>query len=124
MKSDRRAKPRFKPLRLGHFICDHTTAIAGWISDISFSGVAFDYHPQNGMQLPTHPFIDIADSEDGDPIIQGVRCRTVYDVPILSENRSFKRGIEVRRCGLEFDNPNLQAQAKLVDLLADYCMEI
>jgi hypothetical protein len=119
MKAERRANPRVRPLQTGHYVYDCTTSVAGWISDISLSGVAFDYLSTN-RHVSERPLIDIAEMEAGRRLIQGVACRTVYDVPVLSENLAFKRGVEVRRCGLAFVRPGEEVLAGVADILKRY----
>lgn len=116
MKAERRANPRFRPLQNGLYAYDRTTTLAGRISDISLSGVAFDYRSID-RHMPERPLIDIAEAEDDSRLIRGVACRTVYDVRVLSENLAFKRGIEVRRCGLAFVHPGENVLAGVANIL-------
>ncbi|MFZ7126490.1 MAG: PilZ domain-containing protein [Desulfobacterales bacterium] len=123
MKSDRRSHQRFKPPQSGLFIRDVGSAISGWIIDMSMSGLAFDYYPTESLYLPSFLSIDISEAEHGEPILHEVSCRTVYDAQVLSENRSFKHGVELRRCGLAFSHPSEAERAKLSQILAGYQMD-
>ena len=67
--------------------------------------------------MPERLRIDIADAGDDRRLLRSVACRTVYDVPVLSENLAFKRGIEVRRCGLAFVHPGENVLAGVADIL-------
>ena len=101
MKTERRHHPRCRSPERGYFILDQGTRIIGSIIDISPAGLAFDYqaaHPH----VPAWLLIDITETRGGPPVVRRLACKTVYDIQVLSENLAFKRGVEVRRCGLAF----------------------
>lgn len=101
MKTERRHHPRCRPSEPGYFIRDQGNRIVGSITDISRSGLAFDY-PAADRHAPGRLLIDIVNTREGPPLVRKLACRTVYDIQVLSENLAFKRGVELRRRGLVF----------------------
>jgi hypothetical protein len=99
METELRHHSRVRFPDAGYFIHDRTTGVSGPLVDISRFGLAFDYLAADRL-VPERLLIDITETPYGRPLIRGLVCKTVYDIRVLSENLAFKRGLEVRRCGL------------------------
>lgn len=102
MDADRRRAPRY-PMKKDVFdVLVHDFALRGTVTDMGTGGLAFEYIPAARKGVESN-MIDMICSLNPQYCFHGIPCRTVYDIPVLSENRGF-RGGEFRRRGLEFRN--------------------
>jgi hypothetical protein len=116
MKTERRRHFRCRSPEPGYFIRDQGARIIGSIIDISPAGLAFNY-PAAHRHVPVRLLIDITQNHGGSPVVRRLACKTVYDIQVLSENLAFKRGVEVRRCGLAFLDPAEKDLSRVADMV-------
>ena len=81
------------------------------VRDVCCGGLGLEYVV--GAQ-PIEPslVLDLISWECGPVTVSALVCRTVYDVPSLSENRSFK-GVQTRKRGVAFVAPTLRQKRQL-----------
>ena len=88
------------------------------IKDISNGGLAVEYSPEANEPFELEA-IDIIAMADEQYYLPKIACKTVYDIPTLMHDRSF-RGGEMRICGLKFVELTKEQEEKL-DILLKRC---
>lgn len=100
MDVERRREPRY-PIR--HYeleVIVRDTGLRGAVRDMSAGGLAFEYIPEPDRSEAAN-MIDILCRENPEYCLHGIPCRPVYDIAVLTEDRSF-RGVALRRRGLAY----------------------
>jgi hypothetical protein len=100
VKAERRQHPRY-PIREGEFeIFSRDSEIIGTLYNISRGGLAFQYSPVAGQRAESEA-IDIMVKGSERFYLPAVACRTIYDISVLAEARTFT-GAATRLCGVKF----------------------
>jgi hypothetical protein len=90
----------------------------GRLRDISKAGVTVEFPVFEDYEKTPAVEVDIFISPNNDLMVRSLPCKVVYDVKV--ERLAFA-GIEVRRCGLEFEQPiSEQHSAMLQQLITRY----
>lgn len=103
MNAERRRNVRLRPENLTFVAVRPKFAKLGKLLDISSSGLCFQYmykKDQNGGKALFK--IDIFINENGYYLLR-VPCKVIYDIEI-KEEMVFTIELELRRCGLKFEN--------------------
>ena len=100
MHPERRRTPRFLMKEDSFEVITHDSGLRAVVKDMGMGGLAFIYTPAANRKEDTN-MIDILCRLNPQYCLHGVPCRTVYDIAVLSENRSFL-GCEARRRGLKY----------------------
>ena len=98
--AERRQHPRY-PVREGDFeVFSRDSKITGKLNNISQGGLAFQYSPVEGRRAESAT-IDILAKNSVPFFLPSVACRTMYDVSVLAEDRTFT-GAAIRLTGVQF----------------------
>ena len=118
MKKERRQTKRLYPARPVQFIIDCDWKTIGRVHNISHQGASVEYE---GSPIPCNKLNQVTASITIDQQsrykVEGISCAPVYDISTLAHNKTF-RGINMRLCGLKFQELNRTQLDKLNRLLA------
>ena len=92
--------------------------IQGKLKDISRGGLSYIYMPFNGEAAQSE-VIDVIGTSPQRLYMQGLVCKMIYDIVVLSEDRGF-RGIKTRLRGLEFDCLSEKQRQKVTGVIERY----
>jgi hypothetical protein len=92
--------------------------VVGKLKNISRGGVAYQYTPANGTKADFEK-IDILGKVPDRFSLVGLDCRTVYDIAMLNEDRTFTGSVSRLR-GLQFKGLNEEQEERLAFLLENY----
>jgi hypothetical protein len=113
---ERRKIIRFKTRGNLCQVFSHGSNIPWRVKDVSQSGLAFEYRPEE-VDMDHLAEIDIVAHCPDRFYLFGIPCRAVYDLKEIAENRTFT-GTEIRRCGLQYKSLQ-KRQAENVERLLD-----
>ena len=88
------------------------------VKDLSRGGIKLEYNPQTNGKIGSE-MIDIIAMNHYRIFLSKMSCETVYDIPTLLHDRSF-RGREVRIRGLKFLNLTEEQENVLKQLIEHY----
>lgn len=98
------------------FLFSNNSPVKGWVSDISKGGMAFEYTPIEGCE--PKPEIRLILMGDEIPFyLPDLPCKTIYSTKVNNSGR-LGRGLQKRRCGVEFKKHDPDIQEKITDLLS------
>ena len=117
MERERRNEKRIYPVKTMQLIFESRKPIVGRIHNISHCGVSVEYDGQSPPDLDGEITIKMTLDMQSSLMVDGVRCRSVYDIPTLTHDRSF-RGANLRLCGLEYTGMSPDHRQNLERLLA------
>lgn len=86
----------------------------GKLKDISSDGVGFEYPLVGKQRQINEVLVVIFSSRPKSRYLRGLACRVVYDIKI---EPAAQKGVEIRRCGLQFTKLSYNQNSKLKDLL-------
>ena len=118
MQVERRRFKRYVVNENGFEVFSRQLKIQGKLKDISQKGLSYQYTPFNREQSLSE-VIDILGTSPERMYIQGLVCKRIYDIVVLSEARGF-RGIKTRLRGLEFDGLTEKQKKKVMCLIGGY----
>jgi hypothetical protein len=119
--AERRQHPRY-PVREGEFeVFSHDSKIMGKLNNISQGGLAFQYSPVEGRNAESET-IDIMAKSPDPFFLPSVACRTMYDISVLAEDRTFT-GAAARLCGVKFVGLQNDQTQKLAHFIKKYGFE-
>ena len=118
MQVERRRFKRFVVNENGFEVFSRQLGIQGTLKDISQGGLSYHYTPFNG-EITLSEIIDILSTGPERLYLQGLVCKRIYDIVVLSEDKSF-RGTKTRLRGLEFDALSEKQQQKVMGLIEKY----
>ena len=101
MEIERRKHPRCRLADEDVFVLDQCSDKVATLIDLSIGGMKLSYSPEK-FACNQWASIDIYAGKQNRLLIAGLTCEIVYDAPSLMENGSF-RGIDVRTCGVRFN---------------------
>ena len=114
--AERRQHPRYRIPEGDFEVFSRDANITGKLNNISLGGLAFQYSPVEGRKGESAT-IDIM-AKNSDPFfLPSVSCRTIYDVSILTEDRTFT-GAAIRLTGVQFfqlDEAQVQKLALFIE---------
>jgi hypothetical protein len=115
MRNDKRRYHRHAITNESLFIASLNSGKYAAVRNISMTGLAFEHFA--GAGGPTDwTSIDIFMSGRDPLFLPKIKCRVIYDIAELSENRTFS-GSAIRVCGLQFASLRNEQEKKLVKLL-------
>ena len=120
MSAERRASIRYEIQFEEVQIAIHPNRKLYPIKDISTGGLAIEYSPATDEPFESEA-IDISAIDYDRFYLPKIACKTVYDIPTLMEDRSF-RGGAMRIRGLEFIALT-KKQEDVLDTLLKSCSE-
>jgi PilZ domain len=118
LQVERRRFKRYVVHENGFEVFSRQLKIQGKLKDISEGGLAYQYTPFNG-EATLSEVIDVLSLGPERLYMQGLVCKRIYDIVVLSEDRGF-RGIKTRLRGLEFDGLSEKQRQKVVGLIGGY----
>ena len=118
MQVERRRFKRFVVNENGFEVFSRQLGIQGTLKDISQGGLSYQYMPFNGEQTLSE-VIDVLSTGPERLYIQGLFCKRIYDLVVLSEDRGF-RGTKTRLRGLEFDGLSEKQKKKVLGVIGTY----
>ncbi|MFO7555478.1 MAG: PilZ domain-containing protein [Desulfobacterales bacterium] len=115
MKIERRKFVRCRIAPHTIFLYSNNSPVKGWVRDISKGGMAFEYIPME--ECEPKPEISLILMGDAVPFyLPDIPCMTIYSIKVNNTGRLGK-GIQNRRCGVQYGNFDPEIQKKLADLL-------
>lgn len=115
MNMERRKFARYHLPNDAIFLYSNLSPIHGWVKDISYGGMAFEYTPINDCKMgPEITFILMADKIPF--YLSDIPCKIIHDTKDCTIEESFK-GTGPRRCGVQFDKLNTVMKEQLTFLL-------
>ena len=119
--AERRQHPRYH-VRDGEFeVFSRDSKIMGKLNNISQGGLAFQYSPVEGRRADSAT-IDILAKNSVPFFLPSVACRTMYDLSMLAEDRTFT-GVATRLCGVKFVGLQKEQTQKLAHFIKKYGLE-
>ena len=115
MKADQRRHPRYRIRDAEFHVFSHGIQITGQLVNISKSGLAFQFTPGTGEKTECRA-VDILGPDSDRFYISAIACRSIYDIGVLAEGRTFT-GAQSRLCGLQFLDLSEEQTQKLTDLI-------
>ena len=117
MKKERRSTKRCYPDQAMPLVVNCAKPVVGRIHDISTSGVSIEYTGDIRIDLQQAAHVKLASDLQSSLLVEGIRCRPVYDIPMLAEGQSF-RGGPMRLCGFKYDAVSQSKMKKIEQLIA------
>jgi len=119
--AERRQHPRYG-VREGELeVFSHDSKIMGKLNNISQGGLAFQYSPVEGCKAESAT-IDIMAKSPDPFFLPSVACRTIYDIIMLAEDRTFT-GAATRLTGVQFFKLDEEQEQKLKLFFKKYGLE-
>jgi hypothetical protein len=131
VKAEQRQHARYRMRDVELHIFSRGTQITGRLVNIGKGGLAFQFAPGPGKTAECRA-IDILGPEpdrfyigpESDRFyIAAIACRSIYDIGVLAEGRTFT-GAETRLCGLQFIDLTDEQIQKLATLIGRYCLRL
>jgi len=116
MNKERREFVRYliKPYTI--FLYSNYSPVKGWVKDISKGGMSFEYTPLEECE-PESEISVILTGETLPFYLPDIRCKTIYNIKVDKNDRSFK-GTVKQRCGVQYEKLDPEMQEKLDFLLS------
>jgi hypothetical protein len=122
MKADQRQHPRYRIRDAEFHVFSHGTQVTGQLVNVSKGGLAFQFAPGPGKKTKCLA-IDILGPEPNRFHISQIACRSIYDIGVLAEGRTFT-GAESRLCGLQFIDLTDEQTQKLTTLIDRHAVKL
>jgi hypothetical protein len=121
LMAERRQHPRYR-VREGEFeVFSRDSDIMGKLNNISQGGLAFQYSPVEGRRAESAT-IDIMAKSPDPFFLPSIACRTMYDISVLAEERTFT-GAAIRLSGVQFFRLSKEQTQKLTLFIKKYGLE-
>jgi len=121
LEAERRQHPRYRVGEGDFEVFSRDSNIKGRLDNISRGGLAFQYSPVEARSADSAA-IDIMAKSPDPFFVPSVACRTVYDISMLAEDRTFS-GAEIRLSGVQFFDLNKEKSEKLALFIKKYGLE-
>jgi hypothetical protein len=121
---ERRKHKRYFPKEWVTAFCQTSIVGIGKLVDISKGGAAFQYVQGPGVSLATlkKPLkVDLFETVTSNGV-KSVECNVVYDTEVPRQG-PLAAGHRLRRCGIEFDQPNWYQSIQLEKFIRDFTVE-
>jgi hypothetical protein len=122
VKAEQRQHARYRMRDVELHIFSRGTQITGRLVNIGKGGLAFQFAPGPGKTAECRA-IDILGPEPDRFYIAGITCRSIYDISVLAEGRTFT-GAETRLCGLQFIDLTEKQTQKLATLIGRFGVKL
>jgi hypothetical protein len=122
VKAEQRQHARYRMRDVEFHIFSRGTQVTGRLVNIGKGGLAFQFAPGPGKTAECRK-IDILGLEPDRFYIAGITCRSIYDIGVLAEGRTFT-GTETRLCGVQFTDLTEEQTQKLTDLIERYGVKL
>lgn len=120
MNAERREFTRYRVPGDAIFIYSNYSPVRGWLKNISYGGMAFEYTPVNDCEIqPEIRLIIVSDRFSF--YLSDLRCKVIHDKKI-SQNKRAIRETATRRCGVQYEEVDSDMQEKLMFLLSNKLM--
>jgi c-di-GMP-binding flagellar brake protein YcgR len=102
------------------FLYSNHSPIHGWVKDVSYGGMAFEYTLTDDCEIK--PKIRLILAGESFPFyLSDIPCKVIHDIKISKNDRAVK-GTETRRCGVQYEKLDTEMQEKLKFLLSSELM--
>ena len=118
LEIERRKFTRYVVQENGFDVLSRELKVVGKLKNISRGGLAYQYTPPDGAEAESE-IVDILGKGPDPFYLQGLDCKTVYDISELAADQTFT-GAEIRVRGLQYIKLTENQKRKLDFLLYNY----